>query len=147
MSETTSTIEEQLAAGRPVIFFTVGDSMEPLLFHRDTHIVIVKVDHRLKKGELPLYRRPSGQYVLHRVIGVDGDFYYTRGDNRFAEERVPCEWVIGVATEIFRHERHILVTDRSYQLYVWLWDKSYPVRYLAFRIKRKLSKLKGKCSV
>lgn len=147
MSKGMSTIEGQLAEGKSVLLFTVGDSMEPLLFHRDTHVVIVKADRKLKKGEILLYQRPSGQYVLHRITGIDGDFYYTRGDNRFVKEKVPEKWVIGVVTEIFRRGRHILVTDRNYRLYVWLWSISYPIRYLTFKVRRKIGKLRGKYSV
>ena len=104
--------------------------MEPLLYHRSTRVVIRKAEGTLKKGDLPVYRRPSGQFVMHRIICADASHYYTRGDNRFGLEQVPKAWVLGVVTEIYRKKRHIYVTDWRYRLYVRTWSFLYPIRYL-----------------
>ena len=72
MSEFTS-YEEQLQAGETITCFTVGDSMEPLLYNRSTHVFVKKVEGDLRRNDLPLYKRPSGQYVMHRVYQVDED--------------------------------------------------------------------------
>ena len=121
-----SALEREIRSGKPVVTMTWGDSMEPLLFHQSTRVVIRKVEGDLKKGDLPVYRRPSGQFVMHRIVGVRKDCYETRGDNRFGVEQVPREWVLGVVTEIYRKEKHILVTDWRYRLYVKLWCGGYP---------------------
>ena len=47
---------------------TVGDSMEPMLRNRKDTIIIEPVHGRLKRYDLPLYRRPDGKYVLHRIL-------------------------------------------------------------------------------
>lgn len=112
-----SALEREISSGKPVVTMTWGDSMEPLLFHQSTRVVIRKVEGDLKKGDLPVYRRPSGQFVMHRIVGVRKDCYETRGDNRFGVEQVPREWVQGVVTEIYRKEKHILVTDWRYRLW------------------------------
>ena len=77
-----SPLEREIASGKPTVTVTVGDSMEPLLFHRSTRVVIVKADRELKRNELPMYKRPTGQFVMHRIMKVDAGYYYTRGDNR-----------------------------------------------------------------
>lgn len=133
MSRTYSPLEKELLSGNPVVTMTSGDSMEPLLFHQDTRVVIRKAEGLLKKGDLPVYRRPSGQFVIHRIIRVTDSCYYTRGDNRLGAEPVPSEWILGVVTEIYRKNRHILVTDRSYRFYVFLWGAIYPIRYVWYR--------------
>lgn len=133
MSREQSSLEREILSGKPVVTFTSGDSMEPLLYHQNTRVVIQKADGKLKKGDLPVYRRPSGQFVMHRIIRVEDDCYYTRGDNRFGSERVPEEWVLGVVTEIYRKKSHILVTDWNYRLYVTIWNLSYPLRYVFCR--------------
>lgn len=107
--------------------------MEPLLYHHDTRVVIRKAEGTLKKGDLPVYRRPSGQFVMHRIIRVKEPYYYTRGDNRYGTEQVPQDWVLGIVTEIYRKKRHIYVTDRSYRLYVAIWNILYPIRYIVYR--------------
>lgn len=136
MSRERSVLEREILSGRPLVTFTSGDSMEPLLFDQDTRVVIQKAEGTLKKGDLPVYRRPSGQFVMHRIIRADEVNYYTRGDNRYGTERVPKEWVLGVVTEIYRKGRHIFVTDRSYRFYVAMWDAIYPIRYLLYAVKR-----------
>ena len=131
----TSTFEAQLATGKPLVYFTVGDSMEPLLYDRETHVTICAAQGDLRPGDLPLYRRPTGQYVLHRIIRADGESYYTRGDNRTGLERVPKAWVLGVVTEITRHGKHISVTDRTYRLYVAAWGVVYPLRWCCYKVR------------
>lgn len=133
MSREKSSLEREILSGNPVVTFTYGDSMEPLLYHQNTRVVIRKADGKLKKGDLPVYRRPSGQFVMHRIIRVEDSCYYTRGDNRFGSERVPEEWVLGVVTEIYRKNSHILVTDWRYRLYVTIWNLIYPIRYVFYR--------------
>lgn len=135
MRNPTSPLEREILSGRPVVTMTSGDSMEPLLFHQSTRVVIRNVEGDLKKGDLPVYRRPSGQFVMHRIIRVNPDTYYTRGDNRYGLERVPKDWVLGIVTEIYRKNRHFSVTDWRYRLYVSLWNFLYPLRYLAYRGK------------
>lgn len=133
MSREKSSLEREILSGNSVVTFTYGDSMEPLLYHQNTRVVIQKANGKLKKGDLPVYRRPSGQFVMHRIIRVEDSCYYTRGDNRFGSERVPEEWVLGVVTEIYRKNSHILVTDWRYRLYVTIWNLIYPIRYVFYR--------------
>ena len=137
MSEYTS-YEEQLNAGKTVTSFTVGDSMEPLLYDRSTHVFIRKAEGTLRRNDLPLYRRPTGEYVMHRIIRVGKEHYYTRGDNRVGLEEVPKDWVIGIVTKIYRKGKYISVTDFGYRLYVFFWTFSYPVRRVYRSIKARL---------
>lgn len=133
MNRIQSPLEKEILSGKPVVTLTSGDSMEPLLFHKNTRVVIRKAKGTLHKGDLPVYRRPTGQFVMHRIIHVDDDSYYTRGDNRYGRERVPKDWVLGVVTEIYRKNKHIFVTDFQYRCYVTIWNVLYPVRYVLHR--------------
>lgn len=139
-----SPLAKEIVSGRPVVTMTSGDSMEPLLYHRSTRVVISKAEGPLKKGDLPVYRRPSGQFVMHRIIRVDDSYYYTRGDNRIGLEPVPKDWVLGIVTEIYRKGSHIYVTDWQYRLYVKVWGFIYPVRYLLHRMEMMKRKWKTK---
>lgn len=99
------TIEEELALHGHGFFQTVGDSMEPLLHNRKSTVVIEKKRRSLKQYDVVLYRRPTGEYVLHRIVKVLDGKYLIRGDNRIWKETVPEEWIIGVMTGFFRTER------------------------------------------
>lgn len=138
----TSGLEQELRAGRAVIAETEGDSMEPLLYNHSTRVVVEPVKGELKRGELPLYRRPTGQYVMHRIIKVDAEHYYTRGDNRIWLESVPKEWVLGVVTEIYRKGKTFPVTDRKYRAYVRLWPLTHPMRWVIYQFKVRIKRMK-----
>lgn len=137
-----SSYAQELRAGKPVVAQTVGDSMQPLLFQGKTQVVLVPLSGPLKRGDLPLYQRPSGQYVLHRIVRAENGVYYTRGDNRYGAERVEPDWVLGVTTEVLRDGRTIRVSDFGYRCYVAVWLASYPVRYVVKQPKRTLYHLK-----
>ena len=132
-----SEIIRQLLSGTTVISVTVGDSMEPLLYDRDTHVVIMPLTGELHTGDIPLYQRPSGQLVMHRIIKLDSDFYYTRGDNRCGLEMVPKAWVYGIVTEIYRRDNKIPIRDKKYRLYVKIWGILYPLRWLIYKVRSK----------
>lgn len=78
---------------RPV----VGTSMMPLLDQQTDTVRLVKAPERLKKYDVPLYRRPDGELVLHRIVKVCADYYVIRGDNTNYTEIVPFDWVIALA--------------------------------------------------
>lgn len=62
-------IEEVLASQGVYISTTSGVSMYPMLRDRRDTIIIRPVSGRLKKYEVPLYRRGE-DYVLHRIVKV-----------------------------------------------------------------------------
>jgi len=136
--ERMSPLEREIASGKPTVTLTVGDSMEPLLFNRSTRVVIVKADRELKRNELPVYKRPNGQFVMHRIIKADEDYYYTRGDNRTGLERVPKQWVQGVVTEIYRRKKHFTVGNKGYRGYVKVWNLIYPIRWFIYKLRGKV---------
>jgi len=140
--ERMSPLEREIASEKPTVAFTVGDSMEPLLYNRSTRVVIVKADRELKRNELPMYKRPNGQFVMHRIIKADADYYYTRGDNRTGLERVPKHWVQGVVTEIYRKKNHFTVDDKGYRGYVTVWNLIYPIRWLVYKFRGKIRRIK-----
>lgn len=123
-------IEEQLSQGRQVKFSPMGTSMLPMLRQGRDQVVLSPVPRKLKKYDLPLYRRDNGQFVLHRVIWA-GETYTCMGDNQFvAEPGLRHEQMIGLVTAFWREEKEIRVTDASYWIYCRLWHYSRPLRHL-----------------
>ncbi len=138
-------IEEQLQNEGVYVTTTVGVSMKPMLRNRRDRIVVLPVgDRTLGKGDLPLYRRPDGAYVLHRIIGVKGDHYIIRGDNTYAKEIVPHAWVLGYVSEFYRGERHVLSSSKRYRLYVTLWQLLYPLRLPVHKLRVLIGRNKRK---
>ena len=113
-----------------------GDSMMPMLRQGKDVVKICPAKGMLKKNDLPLYQRPTGEYVLHRIIGVKKGYYITCGDNRFLKEKVPFDWIVGVMDSFIRDGKEIPSTDEKYQHYIRRIRRSFWWR----RIKRKLKK-------
>ncbi len=149
MSDEITKIKDELLADRPVISFTSGTSMEPLLHDRRkknaTHVLIVPIQGDCKVGDMPLVFMKDGKYVLHRLIQVDKKgnevFYRTRGDNCIGSEYVPKEAAVGVVKEIYYKNKTIQVTDKGYNCYVKIWMKIYPLRKILMQCRIKMSKL------
>ena len=127
---------ERLAAGQQVRFSPMGTSMLPMLRQGRDSVVLSPAPERLKKYDLPLYRRDSGAYVLHRVTGV-GETYTCIGDNQFVYETgVRRDQIIAVVTGFRRRGHDHTVTDPGYRLYCHLWHHSRTLRHFCLRVLR-----------
>ena len=134
------TFEELLQKDGRLVYRTRGVSMEPMLRQNRDLVVIEVPASRLKKYDVALYRRGTS-YVLHRVIRVKSDHYLIRGDNTYADERVPDAAVIGVLTGFTRKGKTFSTGDRRYQLYARYWCRMYPVRKVLVRGRRMLGRI------
>lgn len=130
----SSSFEEILEKEGWLIYTNVGDSMLPMIRQGRDLLVIRRQTGRLKKYDVPLYRRDSGQYVLHRILKVRENDYVICGDNRWHRETgITDRHILGVLTAIIRDGKEVLVTDPRYRLYVHLWCDLFPLR--AFWLK------------
>lgn len=57
-----------------------GASMSPFLVHNRDTVFLTKADRALKRGDMILYRRDSGRYILHRIYRVESGSYTLVGD-------------------------------------------------------------------
>lgn len=115
-------IEERLTAGYAVRYLPFrGVSMFPMLRQGWDSVELSPLPDKLKKYDLPVYRRPSGQLVMHRVWEVHDDYYICMGDNTETFEKIFPNQMIGVVSAFKRGEKRIEVTDPGYQRYCRLW--------------------------
>ena len=123
-------ILEGLESGKTVRFSPRGISMLPMLRQGIDNVILSPVPEKLKKYDLPLYRRTSGQFVLHRIVEA-GDTYTCVGDNQFAlEPGLRHEQMIALVTAFTRGDKLISVTDPRYRAYCVFWHYSRPLRHL-----------------
>ena len=126
--------EDILAQEGQLIYTSVGNSMRPLIRQGRDLLVIEPTWDRLKRLDVPLYKRDSGQYVLHRVLRVRENDYVICGDNRWHRETgITDQNIIGVLTAIIRDGKKLPVTDWRYRLYVHLWCDLFPLRAFVLR--------------
>lgn len=128
-------IEESIAEGRSVRFLPRGISMMPMLRQGVDCVVLSPAPERLRKYDIPLYRREDGKFILHRVVKV-GETYTCIGDNQFEEEPgVRHDQVIAVVTAFSRGENEHRVSELGYQIYCRVWHYSRPFRHFYRRAK------------
>ena len=145
MEELMPLMLESLEQGRSVNFKPRGISMLPMLVQGRDSVLLSPVTGKLKKYDIPLYKRNDGKYILHRIIKV-GDTYTCMGDNQYVPERgVTHESVIAVVSAYTRKGKKRSVKALGYILYCRIWHLSRPIRRLLGKVKRRLRRLiKGK---
>lgn len=130
-----SSFEEEIKKSGRIIYTNVGDSMMPYIKQGRDVLVISEVNGRLNKYDVPLYKRDSGQYVLHRILKVRENDYVICGDNRWNKEYgITDRHIIGILTGVIRDGQEIPVTSRKYRIYVHLWCDLFLVRAFILRV-------------
>lgn len=145
MDELSPLITGLIDSGTDVTITVTGNSMRPILSgYRDTVTLTGCDKSKLKKGDLVLYRRPNGQYVLHRIVKADGDVLDMLGDNQEEiEYGIPRENVLCIAKGYTRKNRYHSCGDLSYRVYSFVWMQIVPLRKHILKLYGLLRKGKG----
>lgn len=114
-----SSLEEYLKSNGEVTYTNMGVSMMPLLRQgKDVFTLRRKGTERCRVGDVVLFRRSSGRYVLHRVIEVRPEDYVIMGDNCYRKETgIRDEDILGVMTSFVRDGREHNIKEPVYRLY------------------------------
>lgn len=97
MDEMIPLIEEKLNEDGKVIFTPKGTSMLPTIVGDEDTVSLTRPQFPLKKYAIALYKTDNGDYLLHRVIGRNGDCYVMRGDNKYIKEKgIREDQIVGV---------------------------------------------------
>lgn len=142
MESLAQLIRLQLEKGGRSSLLVTGISMYPILRHRRDTVELVKPE-RLRRGDLVLYQRDSGQYILHRIITKpkDGAFICC-GDNQWIAEQVRSQQVIALVDTYLRDGKRICAHSLSCRLYVWVWVGLFPVRRPLLWMRRRLGRIR-----
>ncbi len=98
-----------------------GTSMLPLLREKKDSVVLIKPVGPIKKHEIILFKKSSGQYTLHRVIAIEKDSYTTCGDNLHKPEyNVKPEQIIGIVNKIYRNDKLFNTKKMPYRIYLFI---------------------------
>ena len=142
MAELVPLITERLGAGQSVELSPRGKSMMPMLREGKDSIVLSAVSGRLKKHDIPLYKRTDGSYVLHRIVKVHPEGYTVIGDGQYVGfEKVTDEQIVAHLTAFRRKNKLVSCERLTYKLYAFVWCGTRPVRRFMYRVKRKLKRM------
>lgn len=129
-------ISEMLDQGGTFSLTITGSSMWPTILGGRDRVTLVKAPEKLKKYDLPLYRRKNGQFVLHRILSVNEDGTYDCcGDHQTQIERgLTQEQMIGLVTDIVRKGKAFSVWNAHYCRWVKFWCAVLRLRPIYFTI-------------
>jgi hypothetical protein len=141
MEELVPLLSEVIESGGELRLSPRGTSMLPLLREgRDSVALVAPTE--VTKGDICLYRRASGQYVLHRLMRFEEGEPVFCGDNQLAfEHGVKREEILARVSAVYRGERRVSVDSFFYRLYRF-FHCLMPLRHLAFLPRRVWAKIK-----
>lgn len=134
----------QLNTGGRANLTVTGSSMLPMLHNRQDSVTLIPADGKQKKGDVILYRRENGRYILHRIIAADREGYTCCGDNQAEKEPVSREQVIAVVDGFTRKGKVYTIDAPIYRLYTAVWVNLFVLRRYYIKIRRRLGRLRRK---
>lgn len=124
------TVRDLLKEGKGAIPVPVaGSSMCPFLHPGD--IVYLDAPHApLRRGDIVLFTRKSGNYVLHRIATVNSDGSFEMlGDAQIHREHVPSQAQIHAVVRCARHNGKLITPEsQRWRFYATIWLQAAPLR-------------------
>ena len=112
-----------------------GSSMSPFLVHGRDTVFLSKVTRPLKRGDMILYRRDSGAYVLHRICKADDGCYSLVGDAQaWIERGIRQDQVLAVVTMVLRKGKLQKKGSFWWDFFEKVWLGLIPVRPWILRL-------------
>lgn len=106
-----------------------GGSMTPFLVHRRDTVYLSKADRPLKRGDMVLYQRDNGRYVLHRVLRADGDAFTMIGDAQTQPEPgIRRDQIRAVVTAVRRKDKLLKKGNFWWDFFEKVWIRLVPIR-------------------
>ena len=136
-------IAQTVKTGGAAELTVTGRSMLPLLLDRVSRVKLTAISEP-KYGDMILYRRDNGTYVLHRIVKCCEDGTYTMcGDGQTVlEPHLRRDQMIAVVRSFARHNKWCGCENPLYKLWWRIHVADRPLRRFIQRgigfIKRKL---------
>ncbi len=131
-----------IESGKSVKLTVTGFSMYPLVSSRRDKVLLAKAE-TLKVGDVPLFRRADGSYILHRIIKEKNGAFATMGDYENKEEYpVTKEQIVAKAIGFYRKDRFIDCGSMGYRVYSFLWRKMVRLRPFMLHFMAKAARMK-----
>ena len=117
-----------LEAAESVPLVISGNSMSPFLTHRRDTVYLSRVQRPLKKGDMILFRRDSGDYILHRILRMENGMYILIGDAQNWVEPVRDDQVLALVTAVRRKDKLLKEGDFWWVFFEKIWIRMIPLR-------------------
>lgn len=108
-----------------------GSSMTPFLAPGRDTVYLSAVSEPLKPGDLVLYCRDNGHYVLHRILRVNGDSCTMLGDAQsIPEPGIRRDQILAIVTAVRRKEKLLRKGSFWWMFFEKVWIHLVPLRPL-----------------
>jgi len=116
-----------------------GSSMTPFLVHGRDTVYLSKVKRPLKKGDMILYCRDNGAYILHRICRADGETYTLVGDAQtWLESGVRQDQVLAVVSAVCRKGKILRSGSFWWDFFERIWIRMISLRPAAMAVYSRL---------
>jgi len=130
---------ESLSEGNSIRFTAEGASMRPFILNGDILTVAPLEGRTPRRGDVVLYRQPTGRLAAHRILGISRESpdrqFAIRGDARpGACETIPLPAILG---RVIRRERPgpmSRLDGRYARLCGLLWARAHPFSAVLLRL-------------
>ena len=124
-----SSMEDLIGQGETVSIPVSGFSMNPFLADKRDAVLVKRPERDLKRGDIVLYKRRNGQYILHRIWRVKREGYFMVGDAQTEiEGPIKPDQIIGLVEKIRRKGKWIDETDFLWKFFEKVWIRILPLR-------------------
>ena len=118
--------------------------MTPFLVHGRDTVYLSKADRQLKRGDMVLYQRDNGRYVLHRVLQADGDVFTIIGDAQTQPEPdIRRDQIRAVVTAVLRKDKLLKKGNFWWDFFEKVWIYMVPIRPLIRNVYTTAKRLLG----
>ena len=112
-----------------------GNSMSPFLVHGRDTVYLSRLGRPAKRGDVLLYKRESGAYILHRVYKVEKDSYTMVGDAQTQlEQGIRQDQIIAIMTSALRKGKLQKKGSFWWEFFEKLWIRIIPLRSILTKI-------------
>ncbi len=137
--------KELLRTVKTLPLLVTGNSMAPFLVDRRDTVYLSGIRRPLRRGDIVLYQRRSGAYILHRICRREGDTFTMVGDAQTQLERGICrEQIFAVVTAAERKGRWQEPGCFWWNFFANVWIHMVPIRPVLLRAYRFARKIFGR---
>ena len=112
-----------------------GNSMAPFLVHGRDTVFLSRVDRPLKVGDIVLYQRKSGSYILHRICRLEGEGFCMVGDAQTVlEHGIQRDQIFAVVLWALRKGKRQAPGSFWWEFFEKIWVRMVPWRPLMRRL-------------
>ena len=106
-----------------------GGSMVPFLVHGRDSVYLSKVTAPLKRGDMLLYRRDNGRYILHRIWRIEKESFTMVGDAQTVlEPGIRPDQVLARVTAVRRKGKLLRSGSFWWEFFEKVWIRIVPLR-------------------